>query len=298
MKRTVKQATIFLTLLLIVSLARLPYGSYRDRLVPRLKESGKRAGLLSVDASDIVVGFPATLTVSELSAMFAAGRVPLPLFIDSAVVEPYLMPLFGLNGKVHSLIKLYHGTVDVLAERGIFGKGGEVTAQGRNLDLNSYPLFQTIGAHGTLSFDLKAKAAQDVVTLADLDSAELQANITGADLGSGFQLYRIITIPPINQVEAHANAQFRKGRFVLELLDVKSSLGTVKGSGAGNLDAFNRIASGSASFSVSLTPDGTTAVGQYLALAAGMPVDGKIPSSWTVQVEFLVPNPRVTVRPA
>jgi hypothetical protein len=300
MKRIIRQASTFLALLLIVTLVRLPYGSYRDRLLPRLRHAAKNASIVSLDAEDISVSFPAELAVKKLGLLFAAGMFPVPVLVDSAVFHPALLPLLGLTADIAGKVQLYNGVIDLSARRGFFSSGGSFELHGRGIELEQHPVLQSLAARGTLSVDAKGSAQADPQVLTDIDSLDLKVNLNHGELSSGLRLFGVVQIPPIKEIEGTLDAQLRKTRAVLSDLNLSCSLGTLKGSGAGNIDRFGLLSGGNASFSISLTAEGQSTIGQYLALAANIPLNGTpLPAHWKIQIDFNgTPRPPVRIQAA
>ena len=284
MKRIVRQASIFLFLVLLATMASKPYGSYKAPILARLRALGPKSGIMQIDAKDLDATFPASFNAKEVGLVMSINKFPIPAFIDSAVIDFDLIPLLYLRGSASGLIELYHGTIKVMANRSLFGSGLEIAAAGGDIDLGEHPAFKVIGAEGKLGLDFKGNWLSDPLNVANAESGELKLGITNGAMRAGFNPTVFIKIPPVTGVELQLRAQLRKLRLVLSELTLDSSLGTLKGSGAGNLDTAGKIADGQASFNVALTPDGTLPIGQWLALKAHTNVEAPS-ANWRIDLK-------------
>ncbi len=294
MNRVVRQATIFLSLLLVVTLVRLPYGSYRERILPLLKQ----AKIGQVDAQEMNLSFPSTFTVSGLSLLLPAGRIPVPFFVDTIETNFRLLPLLRLAYAMNGRISLYSGHADFQGERGIFSNGGTVSIDAHDININAHPAAKLVGAQGLLSFTLNAEAEKNPVTIADVKSGALRFALTSGEISNAGMFVPLVKLPPVTGLHASGRAELKQGRLWLQESKLDSSLGSAQGSGSVALMPDGRPGAGSLNFRIELSPEGTTTIAPYLALAAQLPVE-KPPSNWQVDVTFKQnEKPRAVIRPS
>lgn len=285
MQRTIRQAIIFLALLLVISLVRIPYGSYKERILPALRKATANGPLLSIDADDFVVSFPTRLTVEKLSASFRAGPLPLPLYVESMDFSLRLLPLLWLTTALEGDASLYKGKVDVQASRSVFGGKLSFAAVGSGVNLAEYPAFRPFGGAGTLEFNVSGSAAQDPATLAQLDEAKAVVQLHNASLAGTGNWIPLVKLPPISEIEGRIDAQLKASQWTLQTLQLASSLGTVKGNGSGKLAADGNISQGNIKLRIALNEAGKSVIGGYLALASGASVDNP-PLNYQVDVQL------------
>ncbi len=281
MHRLVRQAIVFFALLFVVTLLRLPYGSYRTTALPRLRQL-LAPMRMSVDLDDVVVGFPASVEATGVKLLVPAGPLPLPVAIDTTSLSLELLPLFWLSERASLQGQLYGGTANGSFSRPVFGSSLNGVLHLDTLRLDMHPLLKTFGVQGKLTA-AATLATGDSSTLSALDLLDVRINLADAAMETPPTYLSLVKLPPVRDLSAAAHAVLKKNRLAVDELRTDSSLGHAAGSGTFMLDPTGLLASGSATIDLDLTDEGVRAVGGYLALAAGSNVD-QPPKAWKVEI--------------
>ena len=160
MKRALHQAIVFFALLLLVTLARMPFGSYRDTLLPKIRSIMTPQGI-SVDFADLSLEPPVTMLLDKLNVVLPVNHFPVPVAVDKASFSLRPLRLLALQATGEGEAKLYQGTVSYTFSRPVFGGDIITEASLNNLSLSAHPLLGSFGLSGTLEGKFAGSLKQD-----------------------------------------------------------------------------------------------------------------------------------------
>jgi hypothetical protein len=292
MKRTLRQAGIFLLLLLLVTLWRLPYDDYAHRYVQKLREEARKQGIgLTVESTH--VGFPPTLTLEDIGVLLPTRPIPVALRVEKLLFDPEFLQLFLLRGAALSEILAYKGRIDSDLRYSLLGGELSLSTKGKGLQLTEHPLLAGFGLKGNLVFDgslsipsLKASPAGKTSPerlLLDEGSSRLVLAIDQGEYTGGISIKGLIQIPKARDIRLDVEMLQKKRNVELKSLEFYSSLGSATGGGIGTLSNRGQLEELNIVLSLKLTPEGKAAFGGYLALGAGVPLESAS-KNWAIQI--------------
>ena len=284
MKRALHQAIVFFALLLIVTLVRLPYGSYRESVLPRLRSALTPQGI-TVDFADISLEPPANMLLQKLNLLVPVNRFPIPINIESANLSLRPLSLLRLHASGDGEVKLYQGTLNYDFIRPVFGSSLETNASLSNLSLSSHPLLGSFGLSGTLEGKFNGLLNQDEFGRLYPDSGTLSLALRNGAFQGGIKIFQLVQIPEIENISLVLQAQLDAASLQLSAVNLDSSLGTFSGKGKVKRVNPSQIGEGKLSGTLHLSELGKKLFGGYLALAAHSALDNPS-TNWTVDVVF------------
>ena len=292
MNRYVKQAIIFLALLLVVTLIRLPYDTYPESIRTTLQElAARERASLSID--DLSLSFPATLSSRGMRFAYPLTGTPLilPLVVDSLELSLQTLSLLALRYSTELNAKLYDGSIESSVSMPIFGSALNAKGEVQHLDLGKHPLAQAFGVSGllTATFDLEARRRDPAPPTPEAGS--LTVSIVDGHYNGGHRI-AIIDLPEIREIGFTAKAQLEPKRVKVTRALLSSSLGKASLTASANRTDAGAITDGNAKISLDLSEVGKKRFAGFLALAAQLPLErGQTISAWDIAVEFAPHRP-------
>lgn len=283
MHRLIRQAIVFFGLLFVVTLVRLPYGSYKGRLLPRLREI-LIPNRIAVDLDDIVLRFPFVAEATAVRLLIPAGPIPVPFEVDSLQITLLLSRLFLLRTDSDLNAVVYGGELTGNISRPLFGSAVRYDLKLEKLHLDAYPLLKLYGVTGLVSIRSAGETTEQPNSIDAVQSADVTVEISGGNLINPPRALGIFPIPPVRDLRATAHAALAKRRLTVDKLQLDSSLGNARGSGNFQLDASGLVASGSGTINLELSDEGVKSVGGFLALAAHLNDVSNPAQRWTVDI--------------
>ena len=282
MQRLIKQASIFFGLLLVVTIARLPYGSYTTTILQRIRP-GLAAQKISIDIEAADLSFPLNLAIKRLALVLPAGKIPVPLVIDSLGFNLKLWSLLLLNADVSFDGTLYGGQATGIFNRPLFGgpSSGEVKLE--SLHLNDHPVLKSLGVSGLTNISGRLNTRGDLRSFKDLESANLKLYILEGAFESTSSFLPVGALPPLREINGSADVNLREQRVSVERLKFRTSLGSVEGSGTFEISTLGALVGGGGKLRIQLNDLGKSSIGGYLALAARTSVDNPA-ANWAVDI--------------
>ncbi len=295
MRRVLKQAAIFFTLLAVAAVVFFPWSIFSEDIVQGLKSEADRAGIL-LDIESAELGLPPRIKFNSPSALIPSRSLPIPLRLDSVEFRLKLLPLF--IGKVDFIGKVsgYGGTLDFGWNQRLSGSEPVFEVDLKQLKLQEHPVLAGLGLQGLL--DIKGRGELESMSNGMLfaKNGDLDLTISQANVQGGYQIQGLFTVPKIDNLSGKIIVNEENFRASLSKFSFDSSLGKADGHGSASFSPEGVVKRLKASFSISLTPEGVTALGGYLALAAGENVETP-KSLYRVSVEINDNSkPIVTVR--
>jgi type II secretion system protein N len=282
MKRILRQLAVFLVLLLLFTIVRFPYDDYAEEAFTSFKQKAAQHGV-RLDAGRTEFSFPATIGLGNLGVLLPARPLPIPLFVESAIIKLRLLPFFALHSSFAGAFKIYGGTLNSNITYGLLSREATLHTEGEKIDLSMHPLLKANGIGGLLALKLTSTVLP--ATISDnaqkssspwsyvIDFAELEMSVENGRYDGGHLVGGVIKLPKASEISANLQADKNKDKVLLKKVQVFSSLGELSGNGDLRLSDAFRITRANCDFAVKLTPQGTKEIGPYLALAAKLPVD-------------------------
>ena len=292
MNRYVKQAIVFLALLLVVTLIRLPYDTYPESIRATLQElAARERASLTID--DLTLSFPATLSSRGMRFAYPLAGTPivLPLVIDSLELSLQTLSLLALRYSGEMSAELYNGLIESSVSMPIFGTAMVAKGEVQHVDLGKHPLAQAFGVSGSLtaSFDVAARRRDPAPPTPE--SGSLTLSIVDGHYNGGHRV-AILDLPEIREIGFTAKAQIEPKRVKLTRALLSSSLGKASVTGSANRTDSGMLTEGSAKISLELSEEGKKRFAGFLALAAQLPLErGQTIAAWDIALEFLPPRP-------
>lgn len=292
MNRYVKQAIIFLALLLLVTLVRLPYDTYPDSIRATLTEAAAREQA-SLVIDELTLGFPATLSSKGVRLAYPLRGTPLvlPLVVDSLELSLQTLSLLALRYSTDLTASLYDGAVEGSFSVPMFGKGIGLKGEVQHLDLGKHPLAQAFGVTGALTatFDIEARRRDPLPPTPE--SGTITVSIVDGHYAGGHRI-SLLDLPEIREIGFTAKAQVEQKRLKLTRALLSSSLGKATVTGSANRTDDGLITDGNAKISLELSDDGRKRYAGFLALAAQLPLEkGQTIAAWNIDIEFYPNRP-------
>lgn len=305
MNRTLRQALIFFALLLVFTLARMPYDVLFPNFIENLKAAARESRIpLSIGSSD--ASFPARVELSQVAAQIPlqGAAFSVPIAIDSASLRVHPLSLLILRAVTDLELKGYGGTIT-----GTIGSpfsGGAIDGELRiqNLSIGAHPLSSLIGVTGLLSGTFTGLLSVIDPTQTD---GTIELKISSGTYAGGHTVY-IMKLPPISDISAAISGTVKGFAVRMSTATVRCSLGEASAKGSLELIPANRPGSTGLSVlpfknlklegTLRLSDEGKKLFGGYLALGAKLPVDrGTTVQSWKFDaVQDGREIPRVAVR--
>ncbi len=285
MKRALHQAIVFFSLLLIVTIIRLPYGSYRESALPYLRTLASPKGV-TLDFADLNLRPPFRVSLDKLNMLLPVDRFPVPVNIESATFNANLFSLLTLGASGAGTVKLYQGTLVYDVDHSLFGNSTSYSASLNDLSLAAHPILGSFGFTGTLEGKFSGKFKRDTVTgRAIPESGEYSLALRNGAFIGGVKLFQLVRIPEVKNLSLVANAKLESGLLTISALNLDSSLGSANGKGQFRVKDNGNLGDGKLNAKIHLTDTGKQNFGGYLALAAQAPIEN--PSAdWKVDAVF------------
>lgn len=291
MKRIVRQSAAFVVLLALLTIVRFPYSEYIEEKILIVQQKLRPQGV-TLQTGKVKSSFPFKLSIDTLGVLFLTKPFPIPLLADHAVLELRTLPLLMLRAALAVNLSMYSGKVSGDLTKGLFSKIANLELHGSKLQIGKYPLASALTADGILDFDVSAQmklpqaeknlSARSLAQLISTGTAELK--IEEGLVAGGQKIYGLFTLPRIEGITGQAKARKSRERLQVERAKFYSSLGTAEGTGNVYFDPEGQIDQASINGTIALTTPGVTAIGSYLALAAGTSTE-KPGRNWSVQLE-------------
>ncbi len=284
MNRTIKQGIIFLGLLGFVSLLRLPYGSYKNKLLPLLQDK-LRPSRVHVDLSDIRVGFPFNWEISQLKLFLPIGPIPLQIFVDSATGRLSFFSLFKLNPYFDSETKFYGGTIQSKLTYPLFSNLIHGKLNTIDFPIESLPLLRGLRIAGKLSFNVESDFDKKNLNL--LSSENTQINLHLADtvyLGDSLNIIAF-PVPKITQLDFTTKATLNKQKLEIPSANLNCNLGQATANGSMRLSRSSHIDYGHFNIKINFSEEGKKALGGFFAAYAGTDVNHP-GADWEIEIEL------------
>ncbi len=277
MNPVLKQAIVFLCLLLIVTVVKLPYDLLPDHLENFLIETVRSSGG-AMAIKETKLGFPATVTLNEVGASLAIPtRPPLPIpFVAqkiSASLSVLNLLMLRLNSSV--LIDAYQGNVSASISKPLFGAISNFNWSAKNLEIGEHPVAAAQGITGAVSFDGSLKSDLPALNPASVKEGVLNFSLTNGNYSGGHKI-SIVVLPPISNISTSCSIRLNETNLVVSNCNLTSSItsATVQGSvtrSKADTKSFNGpFSGGSLTVNLQLSSEGakSNSLGGYLALAA------------------------------
>jgi type II secretion system protein N len=311
MKRVGIQFCTFLVLLFLLTIVRFPYHDFGVGLFDDLRAELRTHGIL-LDAEEIDFDFPINVRLSKLSLLLPGGKIPIPLFFDHAELDPKLLALLLLRGELEGSMKAYAGEVSSEVRYALWGKSAEFTLDAKSLQLSQHPLLAANGIAGRVSVQAAGLLVPGVAESSRLNQKDnpIEQNVYRLDSGTtsvqldeggyqgGYKIQGLIPIPQLKDVRGQLRFSHKNGTADITTLELFSSLGELNAHGSIQTTPEMSVSRMDIKASLALTADGAQAVGAYLALAAGLPVDNPA-RNWELTISQGSPGalPTLDARP-
>jgi len=304
MKRIVRQACLFLVLVIIVAIVRFPYDEYSDDIIAAAKNQSQAFGVY-LDIEELHISFPGKLDFKNLSVLIPVRPAPVPVLVEQGSLDPSLFALLLLRGVFQGTFSAYDGELESRYTYSFFSGDSALTLRARDLALSAHPLLRTFGIGGTADLELNATLSQQAPVEGQtprpryrLDTANLRLTIDGGRYQGGHKVYGLVELPGVDDVRIVLETEMNQQKVTLNRFELLSSLGSAKGSGTLSVSADNKVKRANLNFSLKLTAEGFNAAGSYLALAARRPLDSA-GRQWRIQVSKKANDktPTIKVKP-
>ena len=287
MNRYVKQAIIFLALLLIVTVVRLPYDTYPDSIRTMLQEAAAREQV-SLAIDDLALNFPATLTSRGVRLAYPLKGTPLilPFVVDSLELSLQTLSLLALRYSTDLNVSLYDGKVEGTLSAPMFGNGVALRGEIQHIDLGKHPLAQAFGVSGMLTAAFELTGQRRDPRPPSTESGTITLSIVDGHYQGGHRI-SLLELPEIRDIGFTAKAEVEPRKFKLTRAMLSTSLGKARLNGSGARSESGLVTEGQAKITLNLSEDGRKRYAGFLALAAKMPLDrGEKISDWEVDLSF------------
>lgn len=296
MNRVVKQGIIFISLVAIVSIIRLPYGSYKNTFLPKLRSKLTSANI-GVDFEDARVSFPFNQEISKLKLFFSIKNIPLQVYSESIKSETTLLSLLKLNPHITTNSLVYGGSIQVDMNYPLLSRIVDAKLSTKDFPLESFPLAQGFVVAGKLSLDIESSFDKNNLDLLALEDSKINLQIKDASyLGDDIYM-SVFKFPKISNLQLLAKAILNKQKLNITSFELESSLGKSSATGVLHLARNYKIDYASFSISLEFSDEGQEKLAGYLALASSTDI-AKAGKNWNIEIELTAGSkPTIKVTP-
>ncbi|MCB0325729.1 MAG: type II secretion system protein GspN, partial [Bdellovibrionales bacterium] len=263
-KRVLHQFLTFLTLFLLLKIARFPYSDFiKDRFEETRKELRTQGVLL--EARSIDVDLPNIVRVKELSAMVGTPVLPIPFFAEQAVFDWQTLQLLLFRIAVTGELTAYDGLLSVSATHSLWDPATRIEFKGDSLRLDAHPLASANGLGGVLSIDGMVEL-QPVANKPQMAIREgsYRLHLDQGSYRGGHKVKGIFALPAATDVKIDLDARQNDNQLTVHRLECYSSLGSLQGTGKLQFDERMQPQTILFEGAIELTPDGVKSFGGYL----------------------------------
>lgn len=296
MNRTTKQALIFFSLLVIYTIIKLPYGSYKEILLPKIRNT-LASQKLGIDFSDAVLSFPFSWEFTNVKLFFPIKGIPVQLFSEKATSDLSILSLLGLKPKITNNIQLYGGNFKIDFDYPFFSPESSYQINLDNFSLENIQPIKAYGINGKIGFNGQGKLNKTKIDLLSQENAKLLLTINnGSYLGENLYI-SALKVPQISDLQLTSAAILNKQKLNINSFELNSNLVKASAKGVLHLASNFKIEYASFNIDLSLSAEGKEKLGGYLALASGNDLKN-ISSNWNIEIEITgKTKPTIKVEP-
>jgi len=282
-KKLLRSVIVFMVALVVVGIVRFPYDSFSDDIVRALKQEAKRNRIV-LNIENLSTHFPGKITTETLSGYVAAKEIfPIPFFFSDLTARVQLLPFLWLSLQINGEFKAYKGQIGGEVTQSLISDSSSILLHGTNLQLEEHPTLELYGLQGALEFQVTGEITRAADAPPTLSESELALKITNGRIVGKHTIAGIFPLPNAKDINIAIAVTGKGNRAMLESFKFASSLGSANGSGSLELNEQGIIDRANFNFEIGLTSKGEAELGNYLALAAGEPLDSGI-QNWKISI--------------
>ena len=217
-------------------------------------------------------------------SQFPTPNFPFPLLLNQINLRFRLLPLLILHQSMQLDAELYEGAAQATANKLFFRNKGDFNAEIQQIELGEHPLGTAFGVRGRLSVKASGEFQTDISnSQPPINATSFELQLVDGQYRGGHKIAGLLLIPQADKIEVFAKGTLNKLNFRIREGSISSSLGKVSLEGAGEMNQSPRDQKFEFEIKLSLSDQGASSFGPYLALAAGGTTDSSV-KNWEISI--------------